>query len=197
MLNFYRLSTFIFLFFISNPVDAQKINSYHQILASTDILEISLYLKNLKPDNPQQKAVLNRLKQLRNGTWKTEPRLLLSSGKTEPFATDEQMEFRNLIKQSVEGHNKKTVKLLNTLFSTNKEESESILLVRNNSSCDIILRLQGKEAYNLAVPSKGENFINLLKDSYLIKVKICNSEFSKTRDLTNSQILTFRYSDKN
>ncbi len=205
MLKFYSFLSFIFLLFTNNTINAQKINVYHQILASTDIVEISQYLKKLQPDDPQQKAVINRLKQLKNGNWKSEPRLQISAlPKSEiPVATapkpleDEKEEFHNLMKESSEIHDKKALKVLNNIFNDNKEELESVLLVRNDSSCDIILRLQGKEQYNLAVPSKGENFINLNKDSYLIRGKVCNSEYSKTKDLTSNQILTLKYSEQN
>lgn len=205
MLKFYSILSFIFLLFTNNTINAQKINVYHQILASTDIVEISQYLKKLQPDDPQQKAVTNRLKQLKNGNWKSEPRLQISAlPKSEiPVTTapkplnDEKEEFHNLMKESSEIHDKKALKVLNNIFNDNKEELESVLLVRNDSSCDIILRLQGKEQYNLAVPSKGENFINLNKDSYLIRGKVCNSEYSKTKDLTSNQILTLKYSEQN
>lgn len=206
MLKFHTVLSIIFLLFINNTINAQKINIYHQILASTDIIEISQYLKKLPPNDPQQKAVANRLKQLKSGNWKSEPRLAVPvSPKAETMALsasksvdDEKEEFHNLMKESSEIHDKKAVKLLNNIFSSNNREGlESVLLVRNDSSCDIILRLQGKEHYNLAVPSKGENFINLSKDSYLIRGKVCNSEYSKTKDLTSNQIITLKYSEQN
>lgn len=203
MLKNYLKFTFILLIIINNALKSQKQNSYHQILASTNLIEISYYLKKLHPDNPQHKAVVNRLKQLKNGNINSEPRLLVSaltktgSMETPMSSITEKEEFHTLMKESAEIHDKKTVKLLNNLFSKDKGEHESILLVRNDSSCDIILRLQGKAQYNLAIPSKGENFINLNKDSYIIKGKVCNSEYSNTKDLSSNQIITLRYSEKN
>lgn len=101
------------------------------------------------------------------------------------------------MKESAELQLKKTVMLLNNIFSNSKEESETVLFVRNDSSCDIILRLQGKTQYNLPVPSKGENFININKDSYVIKGKICNSEYLKRKDLTQNQMITLKHSQIN
>ncbi|WP_166668205.1 DUF6759 domain-containing protein [Epilithonimonas xixisoli] len=172
-------------------------------MASTNIFEISNYLKNLQQDDPQKKAVLNRLKQLKNGSWKSEPRLLISDilnaeKKSVEIPIDpEKEEFHILMKESAELQLKRTVMLLNNIFNTGKEESETVLFVRNDSSCDIILRLQGKTQYNLPVPSKGENFININKDSYIIKGKICNSEYLKRKDLTQNQMITLKHSQIN
>lgn len=203
MLKFNAILCFTVVLFSTNFVIAQEMSSYHQILASKNIVEISQYLKKLNSDNPQYKSVLNRLKQLKNGSLQSEPRLLISAFKNiespeiKTPLDSEKEEFHKLMKESAEIHDKKAVKLLNNIFSKDTGNNESVLLVRNDSSCDIILRLQGKKQYNIAVPSKGENFINLNKDSYMIKGKVCNSEYFNTKDLSNNQIITLRYSEKN
>lgn len=203
MLKFNAILCFTVVLFSTNFVIAQEMSSYHQILASKNIVEISQYLKKLHSDNPQYKSVLNRLKQLKNGSMQSEPRLLISAFKNiespeiKTPLDSEKEEFHKLMKESAEIHDKKAVKLLNNIFSKDTGNNESVLLVRNDSSCDIILRLQGKKQYNIAVPSKGENFINLNKDSYMIKGKVCNSEYFNTKDLSNNQIITLRYSEKN
>lgn len=203
MLKFNAILCFTVVLFSTNFVIAQEMSSYHQILASKNIVEISQYLKKLHSDNPQYKSVLNRLKQLKNGSLQSEPRLLISAFKNiespeiKTPLDSEKEEFHKLMKESAEIHDKKAVKLLNNIFSKDTGNNESVLLVRNDSSCDIILRLQGKKQYNIAVPSKGENFINLNKDSYMIKGKVCNSEYFNTKDLSNNQIITLRYSEKN
>lgn len=203
MLKFNAILCFTVVLFSTNFVIAQEMSSYHQILASKNIVEISQYLKKLNSDNPQYKSVLNRLKQLKNGSMQSEPRLLISAFKNiespeiKTPLDSEKEEFHKLMKESAEIHDKKAVKLLNNIFSKDTGNNESVLLVRNDSSCDIILRLQGKKQYNIAVPSKGENFINLNKDSYMIKGKVCNSEYFNTKDLSNNQIITLRYSEKN
>lgn len=150
MRKFYLLLLIFILIFTNTLVKSQNINNYHQVLASTNIIEISNYLKNLQQDDPQKKAVLIRLKQLKNGSWKSEPKLAISDINTEKKAIEtisvdpEKEEFHNLMKESAELQLKKTVMLLNNIFSNSKEESETVLFVRNDSSCDIILRLQGK-----------------------------------------------------
>ena len=203
MRKFHLLLLIFILIFTNTLVKSQNINNYHQVLASTNIIEISNYLKNLQQDDPQKKAVLIRLKQLKNGSWKSEPKLAISDINTEKKAIEtisvdpEKEEFHNLMKESAELQLKKTVMLLNNIFSNSKEESETVLFVRNDSSCDIILRLQGKTQYNLPVPSKGENFININKDSYVIKGKICNSEYLKRKDLTQNQMITLKHSQIN
>lgn len=202
MPKFYAILLISLLILTENTIKAQKINTFHQILGSKNIIDISYYLKKLHKDNPQYIAVLNRLNQLKSGRWESEPKLLLSiiptteSLQAKNSEVDEKQEFHDLIQESSEIHDKKAVKLLNNIFSRNKAEKESVLLVRNDSSCDIILRLQGNEQYNLAISAKGENFINLKKDSYVIKGKVCNSDYSNTKDLTSNQIITLRYSEK-
>lgn len=203
MRNCYQLLLFFILIFSNTLVKSQNLNNYHQVLASTNLFEISNYLKKLQDDDPQKKAVLIRLKQLKNGSWKSEPKLAISDisnneKKIIEVAIDpEKEEFQKLMKESAELHSNRTVKVLNNVFSSDKTESESILIVKNDFSCDIILRLYGKEQYNIAVPSKGENFLNISKDSYVVKAKVCNSEYSKTKDLRQNQMITLNYSQAN
>ena len=191
------------LFFILFTVQAQQANNHQQILASKDLIQISRYLTKLPQDHPLQKAVLSRLKQLRNGNWKSEPKLsVVSLAKSESLPTTisadpEKEEFIRLMQESGKVHDKKTVNLLNNIFWEDKEKPESVLLVRNSSSCNIILRLQGKTNFDLPVPAKGENFISLNKDSYVIKGKICNMDYAKTKDLSRDQVLTLSYNEIN
>lgn len=64
-------------------------------------------------------------------------------------------EFKKLMAETSDAHKDKTVKLLNSLFDQDPAKKEAILLIQNNSACDLILRLQSKNGfYNVAVPSK-------------------------------------------
>lgn len=162
------------------------------MIKTFSLLSIFILLSTENTVNAQK---INKLK---NENLKNKPKsqLVFSQTPSNASVDDEKEEFRSLMKESSEIHDKKAVKLLNNIFnSNNKKESESVLLVHNNSYCDIILRLQGNRQYNLAVPSKGENFISIKKDSYLIKGRVCNSQYLKTKDLTSNQILTLNYSE--
>ena len=68
--------------------------------------------------------------------------------------------------QDKSGHNAKTVNVLNQMFNNDISDTNAILLVANNSDCNMILRIQGDKYYNLAVPAKGQNTLVLPQGTY-------------------------------
>ena len=88
---------------------------------------------------------------------KTETSTSLASN----FENPEQGEFNMLMDESPEDHKNKTVKILNALFDNDPNSKDTTVLVKNNSDCDIIVRMEGigYTKYRLPVPSGKENTI--------------------------------------
>jgi hypothetical protein len=56
--------------------------------------------------------------------------------------SNEAEEFKRLILESSAEHKEKTVKLLNAMFNEDITRKEAILLFKNNSDCNIVLRIR-------------------------------------------------------
>ncbi|WP_238555540.1 DUF6759 domain-containing protein [Chryseobacterium sp. P1-3] len=92
-------------------------------------------------------------------------------------------EFKRLLVESTSEHKEKTVKLLNAMFNEDITRKEAILLFRNNSDCNIVLRVEGKDYYNLAVPAHGENFVVINKGSYTLSSNVCDMKYTSLKDI--------------
>lgn len=171
------------------------------ILKSTNIREIEEYLKTAHPDDPKKSVLKPKLIALKNAEWTKgartakpmEARPVISdipkSVMRNP-GSDEADEFKRLIAESSEEHKEKTVKLLNAMLSEDITRKEAILLFKNNSDCNIVLRIEGKDYYNLAVPARGENFIILNKGSYILTSNICDLKYISQKDIKKSIFVT-------
>lgn len=183
------------------------------IMESTDIKEIENYLTTSHPQDTKTKLLRQRLITLKNKAWtevedwkpmaaRTAKKADSLSSQINPIVTSvglkltEEDEFNTLNTKSPEEHKEQTVRLLNNIFDKDDNKNEAVLLIRNNSDCNIIIRITGEKQYNLPIKAKGENSILVDKGNYLFASKICdanyNSQKSITKDLqivlNNSQI---------
>ncbi|MDR6489473.1 putative membrane protein YfhO [Chryseobacterium vietnamense] len=192
--------TILFLtFLIPGFIQAQK--SSKDILRSTNIKEIEEYLKNAHPYDPKRTVLKPKLIALKNSEWTKGARTakpmearpviadIPKSAMRNPNSDDAE-EFKKLIAETSAEHKEKTVKLLNAMFNEDISRNEAILLFKNNSDCNIVLRIEGKEFYNLAVPAHAENFIVLKKDSYTLSSNTCDLKYSSRKDIKKSIFVT-------
>lgn len=189
------LTTLLFISLIPGVATAQK-NS-KDILKSTNIREIEDYLKNAHPDDPKRSVLKPKLIALKNSEW-TKGSKNAKPMEARPVMTDipnrfmrnsgsdDAEEFKKLIAETSDQHKEKTVKLLNAMFDEDITRKEAVLLFRNNSDCNIVLRIEGKDFYNLAVPAHGENFIVLNKGSYTLNSNVCDIKYISAKDIKKS-----------
>ena len=156
-------------------LSAQKNNK--NILQSTNIREIESFLRTAHPEDPRRTVLKPKLIALKN-TERTKGKATAKPMEARPVVAEipksvvdnpnssEAKEFTQLMMQSSAAHKEKTVKLLNTLFDQDINRKEAILLIQNNSDCNMILRIQGRNLYNLAVPAHGESSVVINKGGY-------------------------------
>ncbi|MGE4513627.1 MAG: DUF6759 domain-containing protein [Chryseobacterium sp.] len=65
-----------------------------------------------------------------------------------------------------------------------------MLLFKNQTDCNLVLNIQGKNFYNIAVPAKGENFIVINKGTYTLTGNVCDVVYSSKKELNKSLFLT-------
>ncbi len=180
---------------------AQVQNKSQNILESKNISEIEEFLKTAHPDDPKRSVLKSKVIALKNSEWtkgKKDAKPMearpviseISSNLMKNSNASEMEEFKRLIASTPAEHKDKTVKLLNAMFNEDISSKEVILLFKNNSDCNIVLRIQGKDFYNLAVPAKGENSIVINKGSYTLTSHVCDVLYSSQKEIKKSIFLT-------
>lgn len=171
------------------------------ILESKNIREIEEFLKTCHPDDPRKSVLKPKLIALKNAEWtkggKTahpmEARPVISEIPghiLKNSSSAEAEEFKRLIASTSAQHSEKTVKLLNAMFNEDISSKEVILLFKNQSDCNMIVRIQGKDFYNLAVPAKNENFMVINKGTYTLTSNVCDVIYTSKKEISKSLILT-------
>lgn len=179
----------------------QEQNKSQNILESKNISEIEDFLKTAHPDDPKRNVLKSKIIALKNSEWTKgkkdakpmEARPVISEISTTLMKNSnaqETEEFKRLIASTPAEHKEKTVKLLNAMFNEDISSKEVILLFKNNSDCNIVLRIHGKDFYNLAVPAKGENSIVINKGSYTLTSHVCDVLYSSQKEIKKSIFLT-------
>jgi hypothetical protein len=171
------------------------------ILESKNIEEIEKFLKAAHPDDPRRSVLKPKLIALKNLEWTKgkkdvkpmEARPVISEipiNATRNAHSAEAEEFKRLIVSTSKEHKDKTVKLLNAMFNEDISSKEVILLFKNQSDCNLVVRIQGKDYYNMAVPAKGENFMVINKGVYTLTSNVCDVLYSSKKDIRKSIFLT-------
>lgn len=193
------LTILFFTFLTPGFTYAQK--SSKDILKSTNIKEIEEYLKTAHPDDPKKSVLKPKLIALKNSEW-TKGARTAKPMEARPVIADipknamndpnsnEAEEFKRLIAETSTEHREKTELLLNTMLNEDITKKESVLLFKNNSDCNIVLRIEGKDYYNLAVLAHGENFIIVNKGSYTLNSNVCDMKYFSKKDIKRSIFVT-------
>jgi len=175
-----------------------KSNSQN-ILESKNISEIEKFLKTAHADDPRRTVLKPKLIALKNAEWTKgkngakamEARPVISEIPINPNSSEAE-EFKRLVASTSKEHKDKTVKLLNTMFNEDISSKEVIFLFKNESDCNLVLRIQGKDFYNMAVPAKGENFIVINKGTYTLTSNVCDVSYTSKKDINKSLLLTIQ-----
>lgn len=174
------------------------------VLKSTNISEIEEYLSKAHPQDPKRGILKQRVISLKNSEWtkgakdakpmEARPVFIelpdALSKKRDSEANQEI--FRKLMSETSEEHKEKTKNLLNNIFNEDINNQEAILLLKNNSDCNLVLEISGKKFYNLAVPAKSENFIVLNKDSYNLSGNLCDVKYQSSKNINKSLVVVLQ-----
>ncbi len=187
----------VFTVFFSLLTVAQK---KKDIIYSQDIKELESFLQTAHPEDPRRKILKSRIVSIKNATWMKNGNVTVSSAKPavleapkielKPIVNDETEEFKKLIAETSEEHKQKTVKMLNQFFNEDISNQDAILLIENRSNCNMIMRIKGEAAYNLAIKANGENSLVLKKGNYQLMSNVCNTNFSSKKDIAKNMIVT-------
>lgn len=189
-------------------VSAQK--KYSNIINSTSTAEIENFLREAHPDDVRRNVLKRKLVTLKNEKWMsrgktnyTNPQSKNADSKNSisqtviskpasytPKVTTEEEEFQRLFTETPQSHKDKTVKLLNQIFDNDITNEQAILLIKNTGDCNMIVRIQGKEFYNLAVPAHGENFMTVKKGNYRLSGNMCEAKYNTSKSIGKNMLVT-------
>ncbi|SDQ85607.1 hypothetical protein SAMN05421664_2858 [Chryseobacterium soldanellicola] len=175
------------------------------ILETKNIREIESFLATAHKEDPRRSVLKPKLIALKNEEW-TKGKKNAKPMQARPILSEipnsvmknsnEAEEFKRLIASTSGQHKDKTTKLLNTMFNEDISSKEVIILFKNQSDCNLVMKIQGKEFYNMAIPSHGENFIVINKGSYTLTSNVCDVLYSSRKDINKSIFLTINNPEK-
>ncbi len=196
-----KKNSLVILFFSLTLSCTTQNGNHDDILKNTNITEIEEYLKKAHPEDPKKHILQSKLIALKNKEW-TKGALTAKPMVIRPVVTEipqnfknslinkDSDEFKRLMSETSSEHKDKTVKLLNAMLNEDINSKEAILLFRNNSDCNLVLKVNGKKFYNLAVPSHDENFIIVEKDDYALSANVCDVKYASQKQIRkNLQIV--------
>lgn len=190
-----KFFTILFFTFLTPCLATAQKNRKH-ILKSTNIKEIEEYLEKTHPEDPKRNLLKSKLIALKNQQWtlgKKDAKPMESRPVIAEIPTkrpNEIEEFKRLMSKDSKDHNEKTAKLLNSMFDEDITRKEAIFLFKNDSDCNLILKIQGEKFYNMAVPAHDENFIVIKKGSYTIESNVCDVKYQSKKDIKKNIILS-------
>ena len=78
------------------------------------------------------------------------------------------------------------------MLGNDVKDELSLLLVKNNSECNMVLKVVGKNNYNLPIPAKGQNAIMVEKGIYQLKGNVCELSYEAQKDLNKNILVSLK-----
>ena len=160
-------------------------------MRSQDPKEISAFIKKY-PNNPNANFLTNRMKNL-GAVQSPKAKPVIQPLNTEKLSKEVE---KKVEKGKADANTERTVNLLNNLFSTDRNKSEVFVMVKNNSDCNLIIKVDGKKFFNLDVPKRGDNYLLVPKGIYKITTRICDANYQSTKNLTEDTQIVLGISEK-
>lgn len=102
-------------------------------------------------------------------------------------------EFEALMNSENEKNKKAfTAQVLNEMLGNDQSDVLSLLLVKNISACNMILRVEGKTNYNVPIPANGQNAIMVEKGLYQLKGNVCELRYESQKDLNKNLLVAIK-----
>ncbi|WKS94776.1 DUF6759 domain-containing protein [Riemerella columbina] len=172
-------------------------NNVNAILESQSITEIENYIQKTSLSDPNRFLLKQKLAVLKSKEWMKQKSVVMVYPKpvfnmtlknNSLVVSDE--EFKKLMTEYEAKHSQRTLSLLNQLFDSDPTNSQTIVLVKNNSGCNLVMKLQGKGLYQLPVPAQGENSIVIEKGDYEFSGVLCGAVYASKKNVHKNMIIS-------
>ena len=116
----------------------------------------------------------------------------IAAGIPASASNTESAEFDLLMNESPMDHKMKTAKILTSLFDNDPMSKESIVMIKNNSDCNMIMRIDGagNNKYRLAIPAKKEGSVVIEKGDYLFSSLVCGAQYASQKSVQKAVIVS-------
>ena len=94
--------------------------------------------------------------------------------------------FEELMKIDEVDRKIRAAEAVNLFLNEVPEDKNAAVLIENNSTCNMVVRIVGAKNYQLPVPKMGKNYMVLPKGMYQFQAKVCNSSYNATKNLMES-----------
>ena len=106
---------------------------------------------------------------------------------------EEEAAFEALMKSENEKNKKAlTAQVLNEMLGGDETDALSLLLVKNVSECNMVLKVEGKTNYNIPIPANGQNAIMVEKGVYQLTGKVCELQYEAQKDLNKNLLVAIK-----
>lgn len=181
----------IFLVLFSYLLFAQNY-TVEQVEQSNDMKVVAHFVKN-NPSHPKTPEFKKKLFVMLNGeqqTMEKTPIIPINKNTTKSIGKD-----KKSIGEVGDG-NKKTAELLTHLFDSNPNSKEAYMHIKNETKCDLVIKISGKKLYNLTVPANNDNYILLPKDTYQLTTSVCGAQYNSTKNLNKDMEIVLNATER-
>ena len=106
--------------------------------------------------------------------------------------------FELLMNSEVEKNKKPiTTEVINEMLQSDENDTLSLLLVKNSSQCNMVLKIEGKVTYNIPVPANGQNAIMVEKGIYNLSGNLCELKYEAQKDLNKNILVALKRMNDN
>jgi hypothetical protein len=186
--------------------NTETAKDFSYVMTKGNSSEVAEFIKKTHSEDTRYPILKKRYAELRNKEWvrhdyttNTIPCETITKTTIKPeekSKNKETEEYNLLVKNFEENSKKKKVEMLNSLFDNDKSKQDIQLLVKNDSKCNIILRINGARNISIPIQAQRENSVLLPKGTYNIKSMICDTEYSSQKTFTKNAFLTLKLNTK-
>ncbi|KMQ71106.1 hypothetical protein ACM44_08810 [Chryseobacterium koreense CCUG 49689] len=183
---------YLLLFFMYSLGYSQSKYTEAQVEKTTDPQVIANFIK-YNPDHPKTPAFKQKLFAIINNDKTPAQASKVAKPTVAPLNTKklENVVNRDVAKTGeVNAKHKKTAELLNHLFNSDPNGKTAYVSITNKSSCNLIVKISGKQFYNLDVPANNQNYILIDKGNYTITTMVCDAKYSSVKNINKDIVIT-------
>lgn len=178
---------FLFSFVLSSMLFSQSKYTEAQVDKSSDPKVIANFIK-YNPDNPKTAEYKRKLYAVlaSNNSDIVVPKVeVLTKSKLKK-------EVRKIARSGSKNKNSGTAEILTHMFSNDPNGREAYIQIQNQSSCNMIVKINGKKFYNLTIPANNSNYILVDKGTYTLTTSVCDAKYSSVKKVSKDMIITLQ-----
>ncbi len=181
----------LMLFSFSAVVFSQSNYTAEQVEKSSDPKVIANFIK-FNPEHPKTPEFKRKLFAVINNDQSPAQQAKVAKPTVAPIDTKklENSVNKEVAKKGTSAKSQQTVDLLNHIFNSDPTSKTAYVQIVNKSNCNLIVKISGKQFYNLSVPANNQNFILVDKGNYTLTTSVCDAKYSSAKSISKDMVIT-------